>query len=113
MAAIGEPAVTEAAKASPLWPRYGDTVDRESAYERLAERTGANQAPEAPAEPVPTDQPPQPAPPQAPPPEEDESPGLVEKAMKSSLFKQIVRSVAREATQEITRGIFGTARRRR
>jgi DNA helicase HerA-like ATPase len=113
MAAIGEPAVTEAAKASPLWSRYGDTVDRESAYERLAERTGANQAPETPAEPVPADQPPQPAPPQAPPPEEDEGPGLFEKAMKSSLFKQIVRSVAREATQEITRGMFGTARRRR
>jgi hypothetical protein len=38
---------------------------------------------------------------------------MFEKAMKSSLFKQIVRSVAREATQEITRGVFGTARRRR
>jgi DNA helicase HerA-like ATPase len=113
MAAIGEPAVTESAKASPLWARYGETIDRESAYERLAARTGANQAPATPAEPVPADQPPQPAPPQAPPPEEDEGPGMFEKAMKSSLFKQIVRSVAREATQEITRGVFGTARRRR
>jgi hypothetical protein len=113
MAAIGDQAVTESAKASPLWDKYGETVDRESAYERLAARTGAAQAPETPAEPIPADQPPQPAPPQAPPPEEDEGPGFIEKAMQSSLFKQIVRTVAREATQEITRGMFGTARRRR
>ncbi|MFC5065666.1 helicase HerA-like domain-containing protein [Actinomycetospora atypica] len=112
MAAIGEPAVTEAAKASPLWAKYGGTIDRESAYERLAARTGATQAPQTPAEPVPADQPPQAAPPQAPPPEQDEGPGLVEKVMANPVFKSFLRSAASAAGREITRGLFGTARRR-
>ncbi len=112
MAAIGEPAVTEAAKASPLWPRYGETIDRESAYERLAARTGASQAPATPADTVPADQPPQAAPPQAPPPSEDEGPGLVEKVMANPAFKSFLRSAASAAGREITRGLFGTARRR-
>jgi hypothetical protein len=113
MAAIGEPAVTEAAKASPLWPRYGETIDRESAYERLSARTGATAAPQTPpAEPVPEDQPPQAAPPQAPPPAEDEGPGFVEKAMANPVFKSFLRSAASAAGREISRGLFGTARRR-
>ena len=112
MAAIGEPAVTEAAKASALWGKYGETVDRESAYERLAARTGATQAPQASADPVPADQPPQAAPPQAPPPAEDEGPGFIEKAMSNPVFKSFLRSAASAAGREITRGLFGTARRR-
>jgi DNA helicase HerA-like ATPase len=114
MAAIGEPAVTEAAKASPLWGKYGSAIDRESAYEKLSAATGATGAPPTPsAEPVPPQQAPQDAPPQAPPPAQDEEPGLIEKTVSSSWFRSIVRTVAREATQEITRGMFGTARRRR
>ncbi|MEJ2867230.1 helicase HerA-like domain-containing protein [Actinomycetospora sp. OC33-EN08] len=114
MAAIGEQAVTESAKASPLWARYGETVDRESAYERLAARTGATAAPQTPpAAPVPPDQPPQAAPPQAPPPAEDEGPGFIEKAMSNPVFKSFLRSAASAAGREITRGLFGTARRRR
>ena len=112
MAAIGEPAVTEAARTSPLWGKYGETVDRESAYERLGARTGASQAPQAPADPVPADQPPQPAPPQAPPPAQDEGPGIVEKVMANSVFRSFLRSAASAAGREITRGLFGTARRR-
>ena len=63
--------------------------------------------------PVPADQPPQAAPPQAPPPSEDEGPGLVEKAMANPVFKSFLRSAASAAGREITRGVFGTARRRR
>jgi hypothetical protein len=112
MAAIGEPAVTESAKASPLWDKYGETIDRDSAYERLAARTGASQSPETEPAPVPQDQPPQAAPPQAPPPAEDEGPGLVEKAMANPAFKSFLRSAASAAGREISRGLFGTARRR-
>jgi hypothetical protein len=114
MAAIGEPAVTEAAHASPLWAEYGTAVDRESAYERLSARTGATGAPATPpAEPVPADQPPQEAPPQAPPPAEDEGPGFFEKAMANPVVKSFLRSAASAAGREISRGLFGTARRRR
>ncbi|PVZ12999.1 helicase HerA-like domain-containing protein [Actinomycetospora cinnamomea] len=110
MAAIGEPAVTEAARASPLWGRYGQGIDRESAYERLSARTGATSAPGTPpAEPVPPQQAPHEAPPQAPPPTEDEGPGFFEKAMANPM----VRSFLRSAGREISRGLFGTARRRR
>ena len=35
MAAIGNDAISAAAKSSPLQPKYGKTVDRESAYEKL------------------------------------------------------------------------------
>src|ERR1700753_2229388 len=53
MAAIGEPAAVEAAKASPLWGTYGETIDRESAYEKLSARTGAVGKPDTPpADPV-------------------------------------------------------------
>ena len=114
MAAIGEPAVTEAAQGSPLWPKYGTPIDRESAHEKLAARTGATTAPATPpAEPVPPQQAPQEAPPQAPPPAEDEGPGMVEKAMANPAVKSFVRSLASQLGREITRGLFGTARRRR
>ena len=38
MDAIGNDAITAAAKASPLQAKYGQTIDRESAYEMLASR---------------------------------------------------------------------------
>jgi DNA helicase HerA-like ATPase len=114
MAAIGEPAVTEAAHISPLWATYGTPLDRESAYEKLAARSGATGAPgTAPAAPVPPEQPPQEAPPQAPPPAEDEGPGFFEKAMANPMVKSFFRSAASAAGREISRGLFGTARRRR
>ncbi len=47
MAAIGEDAVTAAAKASPLFPRYGETVDRESAYEQLTAKIAEPPPPDA------------------------------------------------------------------
>jgi DNA helicase HerA-like ATPase len=113
MAAIGEPAVTEAAHASPLWGKYGTPLDRESAYEKLSASSGATSSPSAPVEPVPPHQAPQEAPPQAPPPAEDEGPGFLEKAMANPMVRSFFRSAASAAGREISRGLFGTARRRR
>ncbi|GAA2535366.1 DUF853 family protein [Pseudonocardia hydrocarbonoxydans] len=99
MAAIGEDAVTVAAKGSPLFGKYGTTVDRESAYERLTARI-------AEAAPPPADLPP------PPPREEREEPGFVEKAFASPVVRSFLRSAASALGREITRGMFGTRRRR-
>ena len=101
MAAIGPDAVTVAAKGSPLHGKYGTTVDRESAYERLTARI-------ADAPPPPTDA-------LAPPPEERAEraePGFVEKAFASPVVRSFLRSAASALGREITRGMFGTRRRR-
>ncbi|GAA4691463.1 DUF853 family protein [Pseudonocardia yuanmonensis] len=103
MAAIGGSAVTEAAKASPLFEKYGQTVDRESAYEKLTARI-AEAAP-----------PPEAAPDAAPAPEprreEREEPGMVAQILNSPAAKSFMRSMATQLGREITRGLFGTRRR--
>jgi DNA helicase HerA-like ATPase len=104
MAAIGPDAVTAAAKGSPLFGKYGETVDRESAYEKLTARIAAAPAP-APA-PAPVDAPPPPQPERA-------EPGFVEKAFESPVVRSFLRSAASTLGREITRGLFGTRRRRR
>jgi DNA helicase HerA-like ATPase len=103
MAAIGEQAVTEAAKASPLYGKYGTTIDRESAYERLTAKM-AEAAPPPPVEEAP-----------APAPErhrqEREEPGMVTQILQSPAAKSFMRSMATQLGREITRGLFGTRRR--
>jgi uncharacterized protein len=101
MAALDGQAVTEAAQASPLHARYGQTVDRESAYEKLTARI-------AEAAPAPAGAPPPPAS-QRP---ERAEPGLVEKAFASPVVRSFLRSAASALGREITRGMFGTRRRR-
>jgi uncharacterized protein len=113
MDTIGPEAISAAAKASPLQAEYGQTVDRESAYERLTAKV-------------------------APPPSEyippaapasgggaasasgdgrmrtaKEEPGMVTEVLQSSAFKSFLRSAATVAGREITRSIFGTGTRRR
>jgi DNA helicase HerA-like ATPase len=111
MDTIGPEAISAAAKASPLQAEYGQTVDRESAYERLNAKVA----------------PPEALPPPLPPsdgglasasgkgkiaaPAED--PSVVEEVIHSSAFKSFIRSAATVAGREITRSVFGTARRRR
>jgi DNA helicase HerA-like ATPase len=104
MAAIGPDAVAAAAKTSPLYAKYGETVDRESAYEKLTARIAEQPAP------APADAPPPEAP--APPPERAE-PSFVEKAFESPVVRSFMRSAASALGREITRGLFGTKRRRR
>ncbi|TQM09724.1 helicase HerA-like domain-containing protein [Pseudonocardia kunmingensis] len=104
MAAIGPEAVTAAARQSPLHGKYGETVDRESAYEKLTARIAEAPAP-APA-PAPADAAPPPAPERA-------EAGFVEKAFESPVVRSFLRSAASALGREITRGLFGTRRRRR
>lgn len=111
MDTIGPDAITAAAKASPLQAEYGQTIDRESAYERLNAKV---------------------APPEALPPPlpsgdgglasasgrgkiatPKEEPGVVSEVLQSSAFKSFLRSAATVAGREITRSVFGTGRRRR
>ena len=105
MDTIGPEAIAAAAKSSPLQQEYGQTIDRDSAYERLAARLAP--APDLP--PVPTDVyvPPMPAP------VEPAEPGMLEKMMDSPAFKSAMRSAGTVIGREITRSIFGTGRRRR
>ena len=86
---------------SPLASQYGQVVDRESAYELLAARLAP-----APAE-VAQDQPPAPAE------SAKEDPGIVQQVVQSSAFKSMLRSAGSALGREITRSLFGTARRRR
>lgn len=111
MDTIGTEAITAAAKASPLQAEYGQTIDRDSAYERLAAKLAPPPEVAAPADlpPVPTqvEVPPMPAP-AAP-----EEPGFFEKMTDSPAFKSAMRSAGTVIGREITRSIFGTGRRRR
>jgi DNA helicase HerA-like ATPase len=109
--------------ASPLQAKYGQAVDRESAYERLAARLAPPAPPPAPT-PAPAPDPELPNPwPEIPepeaaprrrsrtpaPPQED---SVVEKVLGSSAFRSFARSAASALGRELTRGLFGTRRRR-
>ncbi|MFJ5968392.1 helicase HerA-like domain-containing protein [Streptomyces sp. NPDC093060] len=96
-----------AVRESALHGRYAQAVDRESAYEKLsAEQPQAPRAPETgkagkagKAAQVP----------KAP----KEEPSLVEQVVGSGMFRSLARSVGTQIGREITRSLFGTARRRR
>ncbi|MCV7108895.1 helicase HerA-like domain-containing protein [Mycolicibacterium chitae] len=107
MDTIGNDAIAAAARASTLQAEYGQTVDRDSAYERLMATIAPPAQDELPPVPTGIDVPPMPAP--AAPPE----PGFFEKMMDSPAFKSAMRSAGTVIGREITRSIFGTGRRRR
>ncbi|MBA2955050.1 DUF853 family protein [Nocardioides sp. MAH-18] len=99
--------VTAAGAASPRAAKYAAALDRESAREILAarlEQGAAKQAQEAPTDPakrhIPVPKAPRPKAPK----HED---SVVEQVVKSSAFKDFVRT----ATREIARGVFKTGRR--
>ncbi|ATL66326.1 helicase HerA-like domain-containing protein [Nocardia terpenica] len=97
MDTIGEAAIRSRAQSSPLYAKYGQTIDRESAYEILSAKVAAaQQQPEqAPA-------PGKPAPPE---------PGAAERIMNNPAVKSFLRSAATAAGREISRSIFGTRKR--
>ncbi|MFE9881184.1 helicase HerA-like domain-containing protein [Streptomyces sp. NPDC005784] len=109
MGPVEADALDRAVKDSPLYGRYAQAVDRESAYEKLTvARTGGDQASGSPSS--------SPSSPSAgrhdaPRPKEDAS--VVEQVVGSGLFKSLARSVGTQIGREITRSIFGTARKRR
>jgi hypothetical protein len=109
--APSDPAMlTATVTGSPLHAKYAQSVDRDSAYERLTARLKKAPPADAPAgrrtttrrEPHP------PSAPRTPKPEKS----TAEKVLESTAFKQMARSAAAVVGREIARSIFGTARRR-
>ena len=93
---------------SPLHAKYAETVDRDSAYERLAKRVDAAPAPEAKAGKAPTTSTERSTrSSRAPKPEKS----TAEKVIESSAFRSAARSAATVLGREIARSIFGTRSR--
>ncbi|MGW7423160.1 helicase HerA-like domain-containing protein [Streptomyces sp. NPDC054813] len=97
MAPVDAAELDDAVRASALHGRYAQAVDRESAYEKLRRTPAA--APKA----APRDEKPR----------LKEEPSLVEQVVASGMFRSLARSVGTQLGREITRSLFGTARRRR
>jgi DNA helicase HerA-like ATPase len=115
MDTIGPDYIKAAAQASPLFLKYGPSVDRESAYEMLAAKMAPPPA-QAPAAGEPMDLPPIPTGidiPPMPTPVEKAEPSMLEQMMDNPAFKSAMRSAGTVIGREITRSIFGTGRRRR
>ncbi|WP_328969671.1 helicase HerA-like domain-containing protein [Streptomyces sp. NBC_00239] len=119
MGPIEEPALEQAVKASPLYLRYAQPVDRESAYEKIsAEQAAAERAAEAAAAAAEAEK-------QAEAAERAEAKAtragkaapedrsLAEQVVGSGVFRSLARSIGTQLGREISRSIFGTARRRR
>ncbi|MER5301991.1 helicase HerA-like domain-containing protein [Streptomyces lasiicapitis] len=99
-------ALERAVRGSALYGRYAEAVDRESAYERLSARAPAEGSAGGSAE-APRGRAPQSS-------REPEKGGsVVEQVVGSGMFKSLLRSVGTQLGREISRSVFGTARRRR
>ncbi|MFC9293364.1 helicase HerA-like domain-containing protein [Streptomyces sp. NPDC057011] len=113
MGPIEAAALDRAVKSSPLYPRYAEPVDRESAYEKIsAEQAAAEAQAEAAAAAAAAEKEAKEAAKaarSAPKPE----PSLAEQVVGSGLFRSLTRSIGTQLGREISRSIFGTARRRR
>ncbi|MEU6094137.1 helicase HerA-like domain-containing protein [Streptomyces sp. NPDC047079] len=98
MGPVAAEALDRAVRSSPLYERYAEAVDRESAYERLAAREAASRPVQETAasggEPG------------------REEPSVVEQVVTSGAFRSLARSLGTQLGREITRSLFGTARRR-
>jgi len=96
MSAIGDDAISTAAKASPLQATYGQTVDRESAYEKiqaLKAKTAAAQPAEAGSKNVPA---------------AEKKPGWWKRFVNSRGFQTFLKALG----TELIRGMLGGRRRR-
>jgi uncharacterized protein len=113
MAQLDQAEQTKLVQASPIATRYAQVLDRESAYEKLLAKSAAPAAAEQAQAAAET--------PAAEPTRENESKddggsGLGDKVsavLGSSAFKAFTRNVGSSLGREITRSLFGTARRRR
>lgn len=124
MGPVPEAELERAVRASAAYGRYAQAVDRESAYERLARRpasgakgpdevgaaTGAKGPDEMRAA---TRAPKGDGGRRAPREGREERDSLVEQVAGSGVFKSLARSLGTQIGREITRSLFGTARRRR
>ena len=113
MGAIGNDAITAAAKTSVLQAKYGQTIDPQSAYEILQAKVApAGTAVGAPP-PPPPGEPPAPASAEGAATSRGGVEGsMVQEVLQSTAFKSFLRSAATVAGREITRSIFGTGNRR-
>ncbi|MFG2982950.1 helicase HerA-like domain-containing protein [Streptomyces sp. NPDC048258] len=113
MGPIEAAALEQAVKSSPLYPRYAEPVDRESAYEKIsAEQAAAEAQAEAAAAATEAEKQgkaAERAARSAPKPD----PSLAEQVVGSGLFRSLARSIGTQLGREISRSVFGTARRRR
>ncbi|MFF3226079.1 helicase HerA-like domain-containing protein [Nocardia suismassiliense] len=98
MDTIGDDAIKSRALSSSLHSKYGQTIDRESAYELLAAKVAA------------ADQSPESAPAHGRASKTDED-STAERIMKNPAVKSFLRSAATAAGREISRSIFGTRKR--
>jgi uncharacterized protein len=102
---IDAAAQQQAVAASPLTATYGQAVDRESAYEKLAAKLAPAPAPAA-------DQT-APAREHRDHAEQAGAAGVIGGLLASPAFKSFARSAASSLGREVTRGLFGTRSRRR
>ena len=109
MAPAPDATLDQVVATSPLAP-YAVVVDRESAYELLQARLQAAPTPEQAPAPAPA---PAPAKAAKAPRAAKADPSMVEQVVKSSAFRSMVRSAGTVIGREITRSLFGTARRSR
>ncbi|WP_290856227.1 helicase HerA-like domain-containing protein [Hamadaea sp.] len=100
--------LAESTKNSPLYAKYAQPVDRESAYEMLLSRLNPQvNTPEQGSYPQDGPQAATPKPTKAAKPE----PGMVEQVLKSRTTQNLIKGAAAAAGAAIVRSIFGTARR--
>jgi DNA helicase HerA-like ATPase len=115
MGPVDPAAMQQAVQASPLQATYGRPVDRDSAYERLAARLAPPAPPTREPAPMPD---PEPYPEVVRPrsrrrAEQPADEGVLGQVLGSAAFRSFTRSAASALGREITRGLFGTRRRRR
>ncbi|MEG8276159.1 helicase HerA-like domain-containing protein [Streptomyces sp. AHA2] len=118
MGPVGREALDRAVRQSPLYGRYAQAVDRESACERL-ERSRPAQQPPGPVGGRGTEGPDEGRGAKGPDEMRDtasgrrggEEPSVVEQVVSSGIFRSLARSVGTQVGREITRSLFGTARR--
>lgn len=127
MGPVAADVLDAAVKGSPLYGRYAEAVDRESAYEKLSAREAGGTKEDRAAQATQGAQKAQKAQEAADraaveeavkPPRTPAEPGkgdasLVEQVVGSGMFKSLARSVGTQLGREISRSLFGTARRRR
>ncbi|MFJ5273664.1 helicase HerA-like domain-containing protein [Streptomyces sp. NPDC088358] len=105
MGPVDAAALDRAARESSLYGRYAQAVDRESAYEKLTAQEAARERAAAEVEPPPGKTPAKGRP--------KKETSVVEQVVTSGVFKSLARSVGTQIGREITRSLFGTARRSR
>ncbi|SDK83490.1 hypothetical protein SAMN05421869_119110 [Nonomuraea jiangxiensis] len=103
MAPSGPDVIQRIVAASPLQRKYGTAVDRQSAYEILSAKLAAEHPAEPAERPATREAPRRPEPAQS----------VLDGVLESKEFRSFARSAASALGREITRSIFGTARRGR